>query len=502
MNSNELDRLPVIVGVGEITQRSKEPATALEPIALMAEALREGERDAGAPLLSQLDSVDIVCEYSWPYADPCGLLNEALGVAPARSVYGVVGGESPVRFMHEAAMRIWAGESEVAAVVGAEAQYSVAAAQKTGADLPWHPQDPNAKLVRGANFQHPVSVALGLNAPINVYPLYENATGHAWGQTPAESIGEAARTWSRFSSVAAANPHAWKAQPFTPDEVITPTDDNRLIAWPYPKRMVANPLVNMGAAIWLTSAGMARKLGIAPERLVYLWGGAKANAPRDFLQRSGYTHSPAQEAVLGRAQALAGDAPNWVATELYSCFPVVPKMARRVLGLAEDAPLTATGGLSFFGAPLNNYMSHAAAAVVRALREGPDNGHGLLYGQGEYVTKHHAIVLSRQAPATAPVAAGPEEQAAADAAEGAVPPLAQRYDGPATLETFTVMYDRGAVRHGVVIARTPTGERVVCRVPPEDAATLARLLDAQTSPIGSAGQVSSAGEQPLVWRSV
>ena len=54
----------------------------------------------------------------------------------------------------------------------------------------------------------------------------------------------------------------------------------------------------------------------------------------------------------------------------------------------------------------------------------------------------------------------------------------------------------------VFIARTPTGERVVCRVPPEDTATLARLLDAQTSPIGSAGQVSSAGEQPLVWRSV
>ena len=502
MSTFDPDRLPVIVGVGEITQRSKDPQQALEPIALMAEALRLGERDAGAALLAHLDSVDIVCEYSWPYADPSALLCQTLAVQPQRCVYGVVGGESPVRFMHEAAMRIWAGESEVAAVVGAEAQYSATAADKSGEALPWHPRDPNAHLVRGANFQHAVSVALGANAPINVYPLYENATGHAWGMTPADSLAEAARIWSRFSAVAAANPHAWKAQALSPDEVVTPTEDNRLIAWPYPKRMVANPLVNMGAAIWLTSAGMARRLGIAPEHCIHVWGGAKANEPRDFLDRHDYTRSTAQEAVLGRAQAIAGESAQWVATELYSCFPVVPKMARRVLGLAEDAPLTATGGLSFFGAPLNNYMSHAAAAVVRALREGPDAGMGLLYGQGEYVTKHHALVLSRQAPSHAPLAAGPEQQVQADAERGPVPTLVTHYNGPATLETFTVLYDRGQVRHGIVIARTPAGERLMAKVPADDEVTLARLRHAEHSPVGSAGLVNTTLDAPLTWRSM
>jgi acetyl-CoA acetyltransferase len=507
MSTFDPDRLPVIVGVGEITQRTKNPEQALEPIALMVQALREGERDARADLIAHVDSVDIVCEYSWPYADPAGLLCQELGVQPARCVYGVVGGESPVRFMHEAAMRIWAGESEVAAVVGAEAQYAVAAADKAGVAPPsWHPRDAQAKIVRGGNFQHPAAVALGANAPINVYPFYENATGHAWGMTPADSLAEAARIWSRFSHVAAANPHAWKAQPFTPGEVSTPTDDNRLISWPYTKRMVANPLVNMGAAIWLTSAGRARALGIAPERLVYVWGGAKANEPRDYLQRHDYTRSTAQEAVLNRTQEIAAAAspsstpPNWVARELYSCFPVVPKMARRVLNLPEDAPLTATGGLSFFGAPLNNYMSHAAAAVVHALREGPADGAGLLYGQGEYVTKHHAIVVSRQAPASAPVPAGPETQAQADAAHGPVPPLVEQYDGPATVETFTVLYDRGTVRHGVVIARTPDGARLIARVPADDAATLAHLTDTARSPIGTTGEVSSEAGAPLRWR--
>jgi hypothetical protein len=35
-----LDRAPVIVGVGEITQRTKDPALAQEPLALMEAALR------------------------------------------------------------------------------------------------------------------------------------------------------------------------------------------------------------------------------------------------------------------------------------------------------------------------------------------------------------------------------------------------------------------------------------------------------------------------------
>jgi acetyl-CoA C-acetyltransferase len=39
---------------------------------------------------------------------------------------------------------------------------------------------------------------------------------------------------------------------------------------------------------------------------------------------------------------------------------------------------TVTGGLTFFGAPLNTYMTHAACAMVRKLRNGAKLG--LLYG--------------------------------------------------------------------------------------------------------------------------
>ena len=65
-----------------------------------------------------------------------------------------------------------------------------------------------------------------------------------------------------------------------------------------------------------------------------------------------------------------GDGKKFDAIELYSCFPCVPKMARRTLGLGPDVKPTVTGGLTFFGAPLNTYMTHAAVAMVRKLRAG------------------------------------------------------------------------------------------------------------------------------------
>src|SRR5262245_34718322 len=123
------ERWPVIVGVGEIVDRPEDPREALEPLALMSEAMRRAERDAGADVLSQLDSLDIVHQITWRYDGTAARLCELLGIAPRRAVYGITGGETPTRYLHEAALRIWRGESEVAAVCGAEAQHALVKAK-------------------------------------------------------------------------------------------------------------------------------------------------------------------------------------------------------------------------------------------------------------------------------------------------------------------------------------------------------------------------------------
>lgn len=494
-----LDRTPVIVGAGEITQRTKDLNEALEPLALMEAALRQAESDAGAALLDQLDSLDVIQEFSWPYHDAPAQLASRMGLQPQRLNYGPVGGETPIHFIHEAALRLWHGESEVAAVVGAEAQYAVAAAQKQGLELPWTPRNTEAKLIRGTDYLHPTAVKLGVASPGTVYPMYENAVQRAWGQSPAQGLAESGQVWERCSAVAAANPHAWSRDALEASTITTPTSGNRLVAWPYTVRMVANPLVNQGAATLLTTRGHALRSGIPENRLIYLWCGAAAQEPADYLERDQYTRVHAQEAVLERILQQVGDHGAFDALELYSCFPVVPKMARRTLALPADATLTCTGGLSFFGAPLNNYMSHATAAMVRALR-GRHNAIGLLYGQGGYLTKHHAVVLSSSRPDIPLLSDDYSVQAIADARRGPVPPLAMDHTGPASIETYTVLYRRdGQVQHGVVVARTPGGARLLASVPSEDAASIALLTSSEHNPIGTRGHVRVGADAVQHW---
>ena len=95
------DRIPVIVGVGEIADRPRDIVAGLEPLALLEQAVRRAEADSGAKLLGELGSLDVVNFLSWRYRDPEKQLATRLGANPAHCYYGPVGGESPIRYIHE-----------------------------------------------------------------------------------------------------------------------------------------------------------------------------------------------------------------------------------------------------------------------------------------------------------------------------------------------------------------------------------------------------------------
>lgn len=480
-------RAPVIVGVGEAIDRP-EDWRRLEPARLMADAIRAAEQDAGAAILPLIDSIDTIGEVSWPYADAAERVAALLGIRPRLSENGPVGGESPLRYIHRAALRIQAGKIDCAVVCGGESEYTVRKAARENVSLDWPSRSADSPL-RAGDRQRPDVRALEAFLPINVYPLYESATRARWGMTFGEAEAESAGLWSGMSEVAAARPFGWQRRSFAPEEVATPGPGNRMIAWPYPKLMVANPIVNLGAAIAVMSHARAIDAGISRDRMIHIHGGHAANEPDDLLLRHDYTSSWAMRDVLGRSMA-DQDGRAFDLVELYSCFPVVPKMARRVLDLPSDHQITVTGGLTFFGAPLNNYMGHAAVAMTQALRR-RGSGVGLLYGQGGYVTKHHALTLS-------PSPAGqtlPEDTLAPVHAPTFAGPIHDRYAGPATVESFTVLFDRdGAPRHGIVVARTPDGGRMIARAEPHSA-TIASLLDTGVEPVGRTGIVASADDE-------
>src|SRR6202049_1264829 len=301
------DRIPVIVGVGEITDRTTDVAEGLEPLTLLEQALKRAETDSGGKLLGEIASLDIVNFLSWRYRDPEKQLAMRLGIQPNHAYYGPVGGESPIRYLHEAAKRIARGECSIAAVCGAEAQSSATKAERGGITLPWTPfahdvEEPK----RGAAFQKPTAVKLGVFRPVTVYPFYEAASSAHWGQTPREAMAESGQLWATYSDVASQNPNAWLKRRFASDEVMTPTPNNRLIAWPYTKLMVANPTVNMGSAVLMTSLARARAAGIPEDRLIHVWGGASAEEPRDYLIRDQFFESHPQNAVLEAVMDLVG----------------------------------------------------------------------------------------------------------------------------------------------------------------------------------------------------
>ena len=114
------------------------------------------------------------------------------------------------------------------------------------------------------------------------------------------------------------------------------------------------------------------------------------------------------------------------------------------------------------------------------------------------MTKHHALVVSRQAPHDA-LAQDASVQAEADRHRGAVPEFVTEASGKGAVESFTVIYGRnGNVEHGVVMLRTSDNARALARVPAHDGATLAHLLNMDCSPIGSSGDI--AGAAGKFWR--
>jgi acetyl-CoA C-acetyltransferase len=255
----------------------------------------------------------------------------------------------------------------------------------------------------------------------------------------------------------------------------------------------------MGGAVLMTSLAKARAAGVPEDRLVYPLGGASAEEPRDYLVRDQFYESHPQNAVLKAVMDMVGgDGRMFDAIELYSCFPCVPKMARRTLGLGPDVQPTVTGGLTFFGAPLNTYMTHAACAMVRKLRGGARLG--LLYGQGGFVTKHHGLVVSREAPRQ-PIKQDTSVQAEADRNKRAVPEFVTDATGKGKVEAFTVIYrNNGEVEHGVVMLRTQDGKRTLGRVGADDNKTLAHLRNMDRTPVGSLGDISMAEDGIPQWR--
>jgi acetyl-CoA C-acetyltransferase len=491
----------VVVGVGQVSQRV-EASIARSPIDLLTDAARLADTDtlARASLLDRVGVVAISAIGSWPYADPGALLARKLGITPKATALSTVGGNSPQLLVNEMAERIQRNELDVALIGGGESMHTRwRARREPRVQLTWESgDDPPCDWVigdgrPGASDYEAAHFAV---APPLVYPLFETALRHAEDRTIDAHQLYVSELWARFSAVAAENPNAWSHTAYSAEQIRTVAPDNRMVCFPYPKRMCANIDVDQAAALLLCSFESARAAGIPNERMVFLHAAAEAHDHYFFTERDTLTDSPGIEVAVGDAVNAAGITLDDVSHfDLYSCFPAAVEVATRSLDIAGDdpRPLTVTGGLGFAGGPVNNYPAHAIARMVEVLRTDP-SGYGCTTALGWYISKHATGIWSASPPEQGfrrvDAAAG---QARVDARLRREP--AGLVDGPITVEATSVSFERdGSPSLGILTGMTADGRRALANTRDPD------LLEALTTEVheGKAMRITNDGETNTV----
>ena len=240
-----MSQIPIIVGVGDFVNRSTSIEDAHEPLTLILNAINIALKDTDLPsdklqqFQSAIDSIDVVRQWTWPYEDLPSSISQKIGVDAKHKFYSDHGGNKVAKLFDQAARRISKGETKVAIVTGGEALASLtacAAARK----LPppgWTKTKQSVDSVfspTGRDLGKDIGAIHSIGAPIQVYPLFENAFRAHHGQTIAQNHDESAQLYADFAKVAEKQPYAWSYdKPAASKETIsTVTKRNRMICFP------------------------------------------------------------------------------------------------------------------------------------------------------------------------------------------------------------------------------------------------------------------------------
>ncbi len=499
------DNTPILIGVGQFTQRTAQQKNwreSLSPMELLLKAVHIAADDTGQAdkILKSADNISVVrftADSSEVGRLPIGqyknaprTVAKAIGANPAKEYYTAAGGNTPQWLVNRTAEEIANGETNIAILAGSENLATMTAALNEGAQLDWG-DDPGGSPIHigddrsGTNEQEK---AHAFYFPVNVYPLFENAIRGHNGASVEDHQQKIGALFSRFSKVASENPHAWFPTYRTPEDVATVSDSNRYVGFPYTKYMNAIIRIDMAAAVIMTNVKTAREMGIDESKWVYLHGCGDAHDLWYFTDRVNYHSSPAIRTIAQKAFTMAGKTVDEMDYfDLYSCFPSAVEIGAQEIGISLDDPrgLTVTGGLPYFGGAGNNYVMHSIATMVEKVRATPKS-FGLLTGNGWYVTKHSMGIYStdpfegdwaREDPAV--------YQKELDAM--AHPRFDPYPSGKGQVETYTVVHGRDGPNMGLIVGRLENGDRFIAHSE-SDPATLQKMMEMDM--LGATGTVT------------
>ena len=468
------DNTPILVGCAARSRREGDPAAAAEPISLMIEALALAEKDAGAPILHLAEQISVPRGF-WSYSDPGRLLARAFGADRAATVLADIGILQQSLFSR-ACQSLAAGECEVAVIAGGEARHRVRQAAKMGVEASETVQndaEPNLTLRPDAVFGPDLEAQRGLMMPVAGYALMENALRAERGCSIARHQSELAQLAVAMSEVAADNPLAWQRQAITEQQLLPDAPGNRLLAWPYTRLLTSQWNVDQASAFILCTVDRARKLGIDPECWIYPLSAAESNRMAALSLRPVLSRCAGAGLCWQHALELAElDASQVELLDIYSCFPAAVQIQAREMGLELPLtlPITVTGGMTFAGGPLNNYMLQSTARMVQLLRTGTASTGAVSCVSG-LLHKQAIALWGRNPPARPFRVAEVGEMAARES--GPLKILAADALGNARVVSYTVTADAGKAPAAVALCDLPDGRRTIAQ---SDAAGIMAMM--------------------------
>jgi acetyl-CoA C-acetyltransferase len=577
------ERVPVLVGVGRYTQHESTPIDqALTPAGMFRAAALRAALDAGCDAALLADAVAIGCpamflEFRWlgtfgkmPFKNFPRTVADELGANPADEFCWLSwhGGNGPQFLINNFADLISKGEMPQGPILigGVEENATFDRAVRAGKkellkNMGWDdgntPPKTEPKLLNKTLEQNPQNAAaarrlssavrgwFGDNAAITAYAMFENAYAHQLSRSTDDHMSKVAELLAGFSVIAAAHPeHSWFKGSKTKDFLLTNTDENRMMSYPYSKWMCARDEIDQSACVVMMSWAEAERRGIHRDRLVFLHGSGDAYDTDYVPLRRSYSESPSMRAAYAEAFRSSGldlgdpdDVAKITALDVYSCFPIAVEQACECLGLnaightkKASSPavgvdrLTTTGGLPYHGGPGSNYSCHGLCGLVEKLRTPSFRGElGMLCANGGFLTEHACGIYSTDPPThIGGAAALDESRGGEDTHEGRrlrvyerrplseyAPPqegeggllvnggissfAAAPADGAGRVITWTVEYSRrpNLPKRGLIVGEMVSGadegKRFLATTRPNDSATIEWLFSTHSS--GSSGPI-------------
>jgi len=463
-------------------------STADHPLSQMCEIAKAALADAGIHP-ERVDAIACVDPLSWTYAELAKKVSASIGCHnKVKEFWKPAGGTTPQDLLHDITTSMHKGELDVAIIVGAEAMRTRRKAVRTGQNLDWPERDKSVNPMRGQRpFTSEWEIQHGLRLPIQLFPLLENAIRHANSRSAEEQINIAAGLLQKNAKVASGNPHAWFQDAPSAKEIVSVTADNRMIAYPYTKRMNAIMDVDQAAAILVVSSRYLDNNSAKRKQAVAVLSGAGAEEVWNPIQRRSLSKCLAMETALKSTLEQGGLHVNEIdAFDFYSCFPAPVELALDALkiDLADPRPFSITGGLAYAGGPGNNYVMHALASAVTKLRENPTE-RILVTGVGMANTKHTATLLSHaeNIPEDATGLTEYRLETNNQALE-----LQTKATGNCSVVSYTIEYNReGDPVNVIYVLDTLDGKRAIANVvDPHEAAT--KILESEA--IGKRGELT------------